>query len=342
MNKIISRRILDLCSSIGLNKYTARINKRNYQVTVAGGASEIGQTLSLLLRSEPGITKLVVHDTRLDTPGVVMDLSHIPTDNRIQGYTGEDSLETALKDANIVIGAGGVIRKPGISEKLWLSSNTEFVRTLSKQVAKMESMPFLGIITEPINYLVPMAAEVLRNHGDYDSRKLFGITGLDALHAQALFAAQNNLNPEACYVPVIGGHSDKTLIPLLSQSTPASDFDTKMSQDFTIKFRRFDEELLKANRGCSPTTSVAYSALLFTRCILNALDGQPAKVHAFIENNDFGTAYFGGLVHLDSEGVKDMQIYSSLTQYELQLLELCLDELRRDALKGKKVLEIID
>ncbi|KAJ8727086.1 hypothetical protein PYW08_015483 [Mythimna loreyi] len=332
MHKLISRRILELCS-------TRSTSKRNYQVTVVGGASDVGQKLSMLLRSEPGISKLVVHDTRMHTPGVVMDLSHIPSDIPIKGYTGEDMLETALKGANIVIGVGGIIRKPGITEKLWLSANTEFVRILSKHVAKMDSMPFLGIVTEPINYLVPMAAEVLRSHGDYDSRKLFGITGIDALRAQSLFAAENNLNPNNCYVPVIGGHSEKTLVPLLSQSTPTSDFDAKMSEEFTTKFRQFENKIIRANRGISPTLSVAYSALLFTRCILNAMDGQPSRVHAFIENNDFGTAYFGGMVHLDSQGVKDMQIYTSLTQYELHLLERSLDELRKDALKGKKVLE---
>lgn len=314
--------------------------KRNYQVTVVGGASEIGQTLCLLLRTEPGISKLVVHDTRGHTPGVILDLTHVPTETGILGYTGEDSLETALKHANIVLGVGGLVRKPGITEKLWLSSNIKFVKTLAKEVAKMEQMPFLGIVTEPINCLIPMAAEILRNHGDYDSRKLFGVTGLDSLRAQTLYAAQNNFNPDMCRVPVIGGHSETTVIPLLSQSRPSSDVDAKTSQEFTLKFRQFEDKLLRANQGFSPILSVAYSTLLFTRNIIDALDGQPSQVNAFIENNDFGTAYFGGLVHINRQGVKEMQRYESLTQYELQLLERSLDELRRDALKGKKVLEL--
>ncbi|PZC82550.1 malate dehydrogenase-like [Helicoverpa zea] len=330
MNKLISRKLFQVYAT----------SKKHYQVTVVGGASDIGQTLCLLLRAEPAITKLVVHDTRGQTPGVVLDLSHIPTEANLQGYTGEDTLDRALKNAHIVIGAGGLIRKPGITEKLWLSANTSFVKTLATKVAKLEPMPFLGIVTEPINSVIPMAAEVLRNHGEYDPRKLFGITGIDALRAQTLYAAQNNFNPRNCMVPVIGGHSDKTAIPLLSQSQPDSAFDAKMSQEFTLKFRKTDDRILRAKRGFSPILSVAFSALLFTRSVLDALDGRPARVNAFIENNDFGTSYFGGLVHINHVGVKEMQRYTSLTQYECQLLERSFDELRRDVLKGKKVLEL--
>lgn len=332
MNKLIKRRIFELCS----------VCKRNYQVTVVGGASDIGQTLSLLLQSEPAINKLVVHDNRRHTLGVVMDLSHIPTGKSIKGYTGEDTLEISLKDADIVIAAGGLVWKPGITKMLWMSVNTEFVITLTKQIAKMDYMPFLGIVTEPINCLIPMAAEVLRHHGAYDSRKLFGITGVDALRAKAMFSAQTGFNSKNCYVPVIGGHSKNTVIPLLSQSKPASNIDAKTCQDFTEKLRDFDDQIIKATQGFAPTLSVAHSTLLFTRSLINAMNGQPTKVHAFIENNDFGTDYFGGLVHLNSQGVKDMERYTSLTPFELQLLERSLEELRRDVSKGKKSFRMLD
>lgn len=316
------------------------LNSRNYQVTVVGGASDVGQTLCLLLRAEPGISKLVVHDTRGQTPGVVLDLSHIPTDSFLQGYTGEDTLERALRNSNVVLGVGGLIRKPGINEKLWLSANTAFIKTLAARVAKLNPLPFLGIVTEPINCLVPMAAEVMRNHGEYDPKKLFGVTGVDAIRAQTQYAAQHNLNPRNCFVPVIGGHSEKTAIPLLSQCQPTCDFDEKISQEFTIKFRKTDERVIKAKRGFSPILSVAFSALMFTRNVLDALDGRPAKVNAFIENNDFGTTFFGGLVEINHVGIKEMQMYSSLSEYECQLLEKSIEELRKDILKGKKVLEL--
>ncbi|KAF9407511.1 hypothetical protein HW555_012501 [Spodoptera exigua] len=329
MNKLLSKNVFRLIKT----------TKRHYQVTVVGGASDVGQTLCLLLRTEPAVTKLVVHDTRIHTPGVVLDLSHIPSEVDVQGYAGDDTLGMALKNANIVIGAGGLVRKPGISEKLWLSNNTAFIKTLSMQVAKMDPLPFLGIVTEPINCLVPMATEVLRNHGHYDPRKLFGVTGLDALRAQTLYAEENNISPRNCVVPVIGGHSEKTLIPLLSQAQPSVDVNDTISQNFTLKYRKFHERIANAKSGKSPVLSVAYSALLFTRSVLNALDGQQTRVHAFIENNDFGTAYFGGLVDINHEGVKEMLRYTTLTPYECQLLEQSFNELRKDVLKGKKVLE---
>ncbi|XP_035432104.1 malate dehydrogenase-like [Spodoptera frugiperda] len=331
MNKLLSKNLFQLFTT----------SKRHYQVTVAGGASDVGQTLCLLLRTEPAITRLVIHDSKAHTPGVVLDVSHIPGEVQVQGYTGDDTLDLALKNAHVVIAAGGLVRKPGIPEKLWLSNNTAFIKTLSMRVAKMNPAPFLGIITEPINCLVPIATEVLTNNGTYDPRKLFGITGVDALRAQTLYADENNISARNCIVPVIGGHSENTLIPLLSQSHPASPtLDAKMSQDFTLKYRKFDEKIINAKRGHSPVLSVAYSALLFTRSVLNALDGRRARVHAFIENNDFGTAYFGGLVDINNEGVKEMIRYTTLTEYECHLLEQSFQELRKDVLKGKKVLEL--
>lgn len=329
MNKLIIRKIFQPLST----------TRRNYQVTVVGGASDVGQTLSLLLRAEPNISRLVVHDTRGQTPGVVLDLSHVPTECCLQGYTGDDCLDRALKNSNIVIGAGGLIRKPGITEKLWLSANTSFIKTMSMKISKLDPLPFVGIVTEPVNCLVPMAAEVMRNHGEYDPKKLFGITGLDALRAQTLYANKFKFNPRNCFVPVIGGHSEKTVIPLLSQSQPSANFDARASQEFTLKLRKSDDCIVRAKKGFSPVLSVAYSALLFIRSALEALDGRQARVHAFIENNDFGTSYFGGLVHINHVGVREMERYTSLTQFECQLLEQSLDEVRKDVLKGKKVLE---
>lgn len=312
---------------------------RNHQVTVLGGATDIGQAICLLLRAQPDITRLVVHDTQAQTPGVVLDLSHITTDASVVGFVGEDKLEHALLNSEIVIGAGGIIHKPGVSDKLRLSTNTAFIKSLAKGVARLRPMPFVGIITEPLNSLIPTAAEVIRNHGEYNPKKLFGITDIDALRAQSIFAAEHNLDPHSVFIPVIGGHSDKTCIPLLSQAQPYLNVTEVQARDFTTKLRNAEDNILTAKKGFGPVLSIAYSALLFTRSVLSVLEGKHATVNAFVENNDFGTEYFSGLVHINDSGVTEMWRYSNLSNYECELLENSIHHLRKDVSEGKRVLE---
>lgn len=313
---------------------------RSYQVTVVGATSEVGQVLSLLLRSLPLITKLVVHDNKEFTPGVALDLSQIPSPSRILGLTGEDTLERALKNSDLVIAAGGLSQRPDISEKALLTANSQFIKSVVSKLGRSCPVPFVGIITEPINYLIPMTAEIMRNHGVYDEKKLFGITEIDAIRSQCLYATENNLKANDCYVPVIGGHSDKTIVPLLSQAKPTVEMKEKDLEEFTIKLRNCDGMITKAKRGCIPNLSVAYSSFLFTKSILDALEGSPANIHAFVDNNDFGTSYFSGLVNLDKNGVKEMVRYSEFSKFECDLIEKSLQQLRKDVSKGRKILEL--
>ncbi|KOB78221.1 putative mitochondrial malate dehydrogenase isoform 1 [Operophtera brumata] len=327
----LSRRVFTL---------TSLKSTRNYQVTVLGAANEIGQTVSLLLRGQPSITKLIIHDTLDITPGVLMDVAHVPAESSVMGYKGEETLDRALKGSDLVIATGGMIRKPGITEESWLQENTYFIKNIAPKISKCEPLPFLGIVTEPVNSMVPMAAEIMRNHGNFDGKKLFGITAIDALRAQCLYAAENNLSPCECFVPVIGGHSDKTIVPLLSQAIPRINMNDQLIQEFTLRIRKCEDIVSKAKKGWSPTLSISYSVLVFVRGILEALEGNPSRVNAYIENNDFGTSYFSGLVSVNQNGVGEMQRYTDLSKYEVNLLERTIEQLRKDITKGKKILEL--
>ncbi|CAK1551916.1 unnamed protein product [Leptosia nina] len=314
--------------------------RRNYHVTVVGGANDIGQTISLLLRTQPQIRKLVVHDELAKTPGVALDLSHVPARSTLHSYTGESTLDTALKNADIVIAAGGVPLNPGINEKEWFNKNALFIKTLSTKLAKQNPMPFVGIVTEPLNSLVPMAAEIMKNNGDYYPKKLFGITSVDTMRAQTLYASENNLNPEECFVPVICGHSDKTMVPLLSQATPKCTTDEKKVHDYVNKFRKCEDLVMNPKPRWSPTLSVAYAAYIFTQAVLNALDGRQVYVSALVENNDFGTSFFAGIMNVTENGYGEMKRYGNLMNIECLLLEQSIEQLRKDVALGKKVLEL--
>lgn len=308
-------------------------------MTVVGGANELGQTICLLLRAQRSVKKLVVHDDQDHTSGVVLDLSHIPTESTVTGYYGNQTLDTALAGSDIVIAAGGTVLKPGLNKDKWFSINTEFIKKLAIKVSRVHPLPFFGIVTEPINTLVPMAAELQRSYGDHDPKKLFGITTIDMLRAQAAYAMKHNLFPRDCFVPVIGGRSEKTTVPLLSKAQPCCEMCDKSIMELTHCIQKGYDSVTLAKKGWSPTLSTAYGVLEFVTGILSALHGKKTKINAFVENNDFGTSFFSGLVEVDHSGAGDMQRYDSMSPYECHLLENCIEQLRRDVEQGKKMLE---
>lgn len=83
---------------------------------------------------------------------------------------------------------------------------------------------FVAIITNPVNSTVPIAVEVLKKAGVFNPRKVFGVTTLDVVRASTFVAHILDENdPRKFKVPVIGGHSGATILPLFSQSQPAVD-----------------------------------------------------------------------------------------------------------------------
>ena len=129
---------------------------------------------------------------------------------------------------------------------------------------------FINIISNPVNSLVPMAKEILTAAGVYNPKKLCGVTTLDIVRANTfvsgkpshpslpkkmpsstltspchseccafplLFPEMKGTTTTETYVPVIGGHSGLTILPLLSQTTPAVTFTDEEVQALSDRIR---------------------------------------------------------------------------------------------------------
>lgn len=69
-----------------------------------------------------------------------------------------------------------------------------------------------------------MAKEILTAAGVYNPKKLTGVTTLDIVRANTFVSQMKGTRTTETYVPVIGGHSGLTILPLLSQTTPSVTF----------------------------------------------------------------------------------------------------------------------
>lgn len=71
---------------------------------------------------------------------------------------------------------------------------------------------FVCIISNPVNSTVPIAAEVLKNAGVFDPKRLFGVTTLDVVRSSTM-SAQAIGDPTGApkyTIPVVGGQSARS------------------------------------------------------------------------------------------------------------------------------------
>lgn len=307
------------------------------KVAVLGAAGGIGQALALLLKTQlPAGSELALYDIAPVTPGVAVDLSHIPTDVKIEGFGGEDATP-ALKGADVVLISAGVARKPGMDRSDLFNVNAGIVRNLIEQVAKTCPQACIGIITNPVNTTVAIAAEVLKKAGVYDKNKLFGVTTLDIIRSNTFVAELKNKKPEEVNVPVIGGHSGVTILPLLSQ-IPGVNFTDEEVANLTKRIQNAGTEVVEAKAGGgSATLSMGQAAARLGLSLVSALSGKDGIVEcAYVEGDGKYARFFAQPLLLGKNGIAEHLDIGKLSTFEQNALEGMLDVLRGDIALGEK------
>ncbi|ETS32670.1 malate dehydrogenase [Photorhabdus khanii] len=307
------------------------------KVAVLGAAGGIGQALALLLKTQlPSGSELSLYDIAPVTPGVAADLSHIPTDVRIKGFAGEDATP-ALEGADVVLISAGVARKPGMDRSDLFNVNAGIVRNLVEQVAKTCPKALIGIITNPVNTTVAIAAEVLKKAGVYDKNRLFGVTTLDIIRSNTFVAELKGKKPQEIEVPVIGGHSGVTILPLLSQIPGVSFTDEELAA-LTKRIQNAGTEVVEAKAGGgSATLSMGQAAARLGLSLVRGLQGESNVVEcAYVEGDGKYARFFAQPIRLGKNGVEERLDIGKLSDFEQKSLEGMLDVLRKDIELGEK------
>lgn len=304
------------------------------KVTVLGAAGGIGQPLSLLLKSNILISELALFDI-VNTPGVAADLSHVNTPAIVTAFVKDDEqLAIALKGAEIVVIPAGVPRKPGMSRDDLFKINAGIIRNLANACAINCPKAFICVISNPVNSTVPIVAEVFKKHSVYNPKRLFGVTTLDIVRASTFVGQLKMINPLEVQVPVIGGHSGATIIPVLSALNHSfSDDEVKV---LTNRIQFGGDEVVKAKDGSgSATLSMAFAGARFIGSLLRAKTESGVKECTFIETDVVpGVNFFSTIVELGPLGVDKIHPIPSLNDFEKSLLDACLPELKVSISKG--------
>ena len=271
------------------------------KVAVLGAAGGIGQALALLLKTQlPSGSELSLYDIAPVTPGVAVDLSHIPTAVKIKGFSGEDATP-ALEGADVVLISAGVARKPGMDRSDLFNVN------------------------------------VLKKAGVYDKNKLFGVTTLDIIRSNTFVAELKGKQPGEVEVPVIGGHSGVTILPLLSQ-VPGVSFTEQEVADLTKRIQNAGTEVVEAKAGGgSATLSMGQAAARFGLSLVRALQGEQGVVEcAYVEGDGQYARFFSQPLLLGKNGVEERKSIGTLSAFEQNALEGMLDTLKKDIALGEE------
>ncbi|MDZ7868657.1 MAG: malate dehydrogenase [Rheinheimera sp.] len=306
------------------------------KVTVLGAAGGIGQALSLLLKLNlPAGTDLALYDLAPVTPGVAVDLSHIPTAVKVTGY-GKDDLHTALAGADVVMIPAGMPRKPGMDRSDLFNINAGVVKTLAEAIVVQCPKALVGVITNPVNTTVAIAAEVFKKAGTYDAKRLFGVTTLDVIRAETFIAELKGKNPAELIVPVIGGHSGTTILPLLSQVKDVTFTDEEVAA-LTYRIQNAGTEVVEAKAGGgSATLSMGQAAARFCVSLIKGLQGETVTEYAYVEGNGEHARFFAQPITLGKNGLEALLDIGTLSAYEQKAMNDMLPTLKADIALGEE------
>ncbi|RBA08982.1 malate dehydrogenase, NAD-dependent [Fusarium proliferatum] len=314
------------------------------KIALLGAAGQIGTPLSLLCKASNLFTEISLYDI-VHTPGIATDLNHIDTKATVSGYLpSNDGLAKALSRADIVVVTAGIARKPGMTRDGNIldlfNTNASIIRDIFTQVAKTCPEAISCIVTNPVNSTVPVAAETLRAAGVFDPTRLFGVTTLDVVRAStfAAHALGGDADPTSIKVPVIGGHSGATILPLYSQAQPPIDLGAELPN--VINRVQFGgDEIVESKQGAgSATTCMAYAGFRFVKALLTARSGAPVIEEAYVYlpgitggneiSTELGADYFSVKVKLGQRGAEGLLPIGNLSDEEKILLGKAVEELK--------------
>lgn len=166
---------------------------------------------------------------------------------------------------------------------------------------------------------------------------MFGVSTLDVVRANAFIGEASGVDPSKVNLPVIGGHSGVTIIPLLSQCKPAVNFKQDKIQALTERIQEAGTEVVKAKAGAgSATLSMAYAGARFALSLVRAFNGEKNVVEcAYVRSDVTEAKYFSTPLLIGKNGIEKNLGLGALNAYEKELLAKAIPELNKNIQKGE-------
>ncbi|XP_037911918.1 malate dehydrogenase, mitochondrial-like [Hermetia illucens] len=205
----------------------------------AGLVGEIGKRF--------GLSPEVAVKTEGNGRGIFAETSGGYRARSLKGYVGAEQVANCIIGAHgVVIPAGGQC-KPRRTRDGLFNTNAGIVCDLTSALRTIVQRRV--IITNSVNSCVPIAAEVQKSIGKYYPRPLFDISTLDIVLARKFISDSCKVDVVTVEIPVISGHSDVRIIPVISQCKPKVSFWQPDHEKITVRIQEAGTEGVKAKAG---------------------------------------------------------------------------------------------
>lgn len=184
------------------------------KITVVG-AGQVGTTVAQLAAYN-NLGNIVIIDIIEGVPqGKALDLQQSGClqvfDSIITGTN--DYKDTA--DSDIVVITAGVPRKPGQDRSDLLITNANIVKSVTEQIMKYSSNPFVIVVSNPLDAMVYLAKEVSK----LPASRIVGMAGvLDSARFRTFVSMELDCSLVDVDAMVLGGHGD-SMVPMPRYTT---------------------------------------------------------------------------------------------------------------------------
>ena len=187
------------------------------KITVVG-AGAVGASCAEYIAIKNFASEVVLLDIKEDfAEGKAMDLMQTASlnnfDTKITGSTNDYS---KTKDSNIAVITSGIPRKPGMTREELIGINAGIVKEVATNLIKNSPQVIIVIVSNPMDTMTYLTHKVT----GISKNRIIGMGGaLDS--ARFKYRLSEALDCPASDVSgmVIGGHSDKGMVPLTSLAT---------------------------------------------------------------------------------------------------------------------------
>lgn len=187
------------------------------RITVVG-AGAVGASCAEYIAIKNFASEVILLDIKEDfAEGKAMDLMQTSSlnnfDTRIIGTTNDYS---ATRDSNIAVITSGIPRKPGMTREELIGINAGIVRTVSENLIKYSPDVILIIVSNPMDTMSYLAHKTT----GLPKNRIIGMGGaLDSARFKYRLSEAMNCPSSDIDGLVIGGHSDKGMLPLTRLAT---------------------------------------------------------------------------------------------------------------------------
>ncbi|KAF4670955.1 hypothetical protein FOL47_001753 [Perkinsus chesapeaki] len=312
--------------------------ENNMKVTLIGASGAIGKPLSMLLKINPLITELAlydVHQARIPVAGIAADDSHINTPAKVKAYVDPEQLPEAVTGSSVIVVCAGIAQKPGMSREDLFGIDAGIMRDIARTCAKYAPKAMMCIMSNPETSLVPLTAEIYKEAGVYDRKKLLGITTLDVTRARTFYADATGLNVEEVDVPVVGGHGGCAILALFSHASPYVKLDDKTIESLDQHVQTAVTEVVDALAGAgSASLSMAYSAAELVDVVIRGLKGQNTSACAYVNWPYQGCDFFAQVTDFGTDGIEGVHNIDNLSPFEEKRMTETVEKVKEDVKKG--------